>query len=87
MMTKPQIKLDWTINVGQIGALLIFVVSAITGWYNLKEDVAVTKAKTEVKFMQIDSSLGEVKETIVRNTSEIKSDIKDLRSEVLQAKR
>lgn len=86
-MTKPQIKMDWTINITSLMTAILFVLSCATAWYNLKQEVAVNKAVSDVKFTQIDTSIVEVKTEIVKNTSEIKGDIKDLRSEVLGGKR
>lgn len=73
-MTKPNIKVDWTLNISSLGAALVFAVGCIGSWYTLKEDLAVTKATTELRFHQLDSSLNEVK-----------TDLKEMRKDVQQA--
>jgi hypothetical protein len=77
-MTKPNIKVDWTINVSTLGAALVFALGCIGSWYNLKQDVAVNKAIADTKFSQIDASIGEIKNEVVRSTEEIRRDLRDI---------
>ncbi len=81
-MTLPNIKLDWTINLSSLVSTLSFLGMCVMGWYNLKQEVAVNKATSDVKFSQIDSSFADVKAEIVSNTLDIKSDIRDLRADL-----
>jgi hypothetical protein len=74
-MKMPPIKVDWTINPSVIGAALLFAFSALASWYNLKEEVHILKATTEQKFVQVDSTM-----------SEIKTEVKDLRSDLKLSK-
>lgn len=81
-MTLPNLKLDWTINISSFISTLSFLGMCVVGWYNLKQEVAVNKATSDVKFSQIDASFSEVKAELLNNTLDIKSDIRDLRSDL-----
>ena len=86
-MTLPKVQLDWTINVSSLAGLILFILSAVGGWYNLKAEVALNKATTEIRLNQLDSGLTEVKTEFLRNTNEIKGDLKELRNDVIRPKR
>ncbi len=83
-MTKPNIRMDWTINIGSLGAALIFLIGMVGSWYNLKGEVATNKATSDIKLQQLDAGLAEVKLEVRSATTEIKGDIKDLRSDLRQ---
>ena len=81
-MTKPNIKVDWTINVSSIFGALLFLLGCVGSWYNLKQEVAVNKATSEVKFSQLDSSIADVRVQIDKQVDVIRSDVRDLHRDI-----
>jgi hypothetical protein len=72
------IKIDWTLNVTHLVTVIAFVFTAVGAWYNLKQEVAVNKATTEQKLIQVEGNISEIK----KSTDEIKGDLRTLRDTV-----
>jgi hypothetical protein len=78
-MTKPIIKIDWTINLSVVISLALFIASAVGAWYNLRERVSNNEVQMIERFHQYDASISRIE----KNTDDIKGDLRDLRNKTL----
>lgn len=51
---RPQIHLDWTINISNIISILLGIFMLIGGYYNLKSEIAINQSTNEAKFQLVD---------------------------------
>lgn len=96
-----KIEMDWSLNIGNVISILVFLLAGIGAWYDVKSDVKLNHNEAQLKFMQIetfmneqksynqyserqrDVLLGEVKNAIRENSQDMKSELRDLRNEVM----
>lgn len=75
-MNLPEIKVDWTISVGNLVAVLVFIVGGITAFYSLKEDVRVLATRLEYT----ESYVQRIEVNQKENFNDLKNEIKGARS-------
>ncbi len=96
-----KIEMDWSLNIGNVISILVFLLAGIGAWYDVKSDVKMNHNEAQLKFIQVetfiseqktynnyserqrDVLLGEVKMAIRENSQDMKSELRDLRNEVM----
>jgi hypothetical protein len=90
-MTKVlgNIKMDWSINISNLIALVVFILSAIGAWYDVKTDVRINRESAEMRFRTVESFITEQKRTdqlqderTERQVIEIRSAIRESASDI-----
>jgi len=96
-----KIEMDWSLNIGNVISIVVFLLAGIGAWYDVKSDVKLNHNEAQLKFIQVetfmseqknynqyserqrDVLLGEVKIAIRENSQDMKSELRDLRNEVM----
>ena len=96
-----KIEMDWSLNIGNVISIVVFLLAGVGAWYDVKSDVKLNHNEAQLKFMQVetfmseqknynqyserqrDVLLGEVKNAIRENSQDMKSELRDLRNEVM----
>lgn len=72
----PNIKFDWTFNLGHIISVLGLASIMVTGWVNLNNKVSIL----EVRQILMQESIAEAKVTSEKNKDFLSNEIRDLRN-------
>lgn len=91
MISFDRVKLDWTISIGQIIPVLIFILAGIGAWYDLKVEVRIhteqinhiQKLTYEYK-QENENSAKLIREGQLENRREITQEIRDLRNDLIR---
>ena len=96
-----KIEMDWSLNIGNVISIVVFLLAGVGAWYDVKSDVKLNHNEAQLKFLQVESFmseqknynqyserqrdvlLGEVKNAIRENSQDMKSELRDLRNEVM----
>ena len=89
-MTRfPGIKMDWSINISNLIALIVFILSAIGAWYDVKTDIRVNRESADMRFRTVEAFITEQKRTdqlqderTERQVIEIRSAIRESASDI-----
>lgn len=79
----PSIKLDWTVNVGHVVTVAIFVFGGLAAWFQLREDVRVLTTRIDYT----EHAIKEIKDNQQENKTELLLVIQDLRQDIRNLKR
>lgn len=74
----PNIKFDWTMNMGHVMSMLIFVAGMVTGWVNLNDKVTIIDERT----LNLRETVTEIKNNQAANRNELRQDIQNLRTDI-----
>jgi hypothetical protein len=85
--------MDWSLNIGNVLSILIFLLGGIGAWYDVKTDVKVNHNEAVVKFQQVESFMQDQK--VYNQTAEkerdallmdlktrIRDDTRDIKAEI-----
>ncbi len=75
----PAIKFDWTFNIGNVLTVFLFIASMVGGYVALKTQVTIIDERTHY----LQESVQEIKENQINNRNELRTDIFNLRADVL----
>jgi len=94
--------MDWSLNIGNVVTIMMFLLAGIGAWYDVKTDVKLNHREAELKFAQVenfmkeqkvynelsekqrDHLLDEIKNTLKEDNREVKSEIRELRSDLFR---
>lgn len=62
-MTTPPVKFDWTINLGNVGAAIVFIVTGVLAYSDVKSDVRDQRTTAENKYREYDRLWGQQQKT------------------------
>jgi hypothetical protein len=79
----PSIKLDWTVNVGHVVTVAIFVFGGLAAWFQLREDVRVLTTRIDYT----ENAIEEIKDNQLENKTELLLVIQDLRQDIRNIRR
>lgn len=74
----PQIKMDWTLNVGNMLTVASFLMLMTLAWFQMREDVKIL----QYQYITVDKKVEEIKEAQTSNRDELKRELLDFRNEV-----
>ena len=90
-MNLPNLKLDWTINISQIGSILVFLATAMGGYYDLKSDVRRNQDIANERFLQVERSLTGQQaldkaqdDRVAASNADLKTQLRDQAGEIKQ---
>lgn len=50
-----KIEMDWSLNIGNIISIVVFLIGGIGAWYDVKTDVRLNHKEAEIKFDQVEN--------------------------------
>jgi hypothetical protein len=53
-MVLPKVRMDWTVSIGHVGSVIVFIVGAFFAYTDLKSDVRDAKTTAEAKYREYD---------------------------------
>jgi hypothetical protein len=53
--------MDWSLNIGNVVTIMMFLLAGIGAWYDVKSDVKLNHQEAAIKFQQVESFMKEQK--------------------------
>ena len=85
--------MDWSLNIGNVLSIVIFLLAGIGAWYDVKTDVKLNHNEAQLKFSVVEAFMIEQKannissetqrdKMITEVRSSIKEDTRDIKQEI-----
>lgn len=74
----PQIKMDWTVNISNLIAVVTFLGMMTVAWFQMREDVHIL----QFQYITVDKKVEEIKDAQTQNKNELKKELSDLRQQL-----
>jgi len=94
--------MDWSLNIGNVVTIMMFLLAGIGAWYDVKTDVKLNHQEAAIKFQQVETFMKDqklfndyserqrdlvteqLKTTLREDSRELKSEIRELRSDLFR---
>ena len=80
----PPVSFDWTVNLTHIASTVMFIVAAVSGYYDLKQSIETNRVSNTAQFKRYDELQLEQKVTDAQQDARVAVAQKDLKDQLTE---
>ena len=80
----PPVSFDWTVNLTHIASTVMFIVAAVSGYYDLKQSIETNRVQNAAQFKRYDELQIEQKATDAAQDARQAVEARDLKDQLIE---